>query len=142
MTIALKEAQRASREFGCIPVAAAIVKSNSVVALSANRIIRNCDPTAHAEIISIRDACKTLNTHVLSECDIYVTLEPCPMCAYAISLAKIRRVYFGAYNTKCGGVEHGPLIFNHSLHKPELIGGIFEHDCSELLTKFFQEIRK
>ena len=97
--------------------------------------------TAHAEILAIRRACTYLKTHMLTECDLYVTLEPCAMCAQAISLARIRRLYFGAYDVKYGAIVHNARVFSHSLHKPEYIGGVLETQCAKILQQFFQKRR-
>lgn len=102
---------------------------------------RSSDPTAHAEMLVIRKACEFAAISQLCDFDMYVTLEPCPMCAQAISFAKIRRLYFGAYNPKGGGVENGPRIFQFCNHIPETYGGILEKECSFLLKDFFQRLR-
>ena len=138
------EQARLAGERGEVPVGAVIVKDNQIIALSENQIINRRDPTAHAEILAIRSACEILKTERLIDCDLYVTLEPCPMCAAAISLARIRRLYFGAYDPKGGGVENGPRIFNQTTchHKPEVIGGIHESQCGELLKDFFKDKRR
>jgi len=101
------------------------------------------DPTAHAEILVIRDACRQINAPRLPDYDLYVTLEPCAMCAAAIAGARLRRVYFGAYDPKGGGVDHGPRIFDQATihHKPEIYGGIDEAACANLLQDFFKERR-
>lgn len=137
MEIALAEARKAYGE-EAVPIGAVIVKNNQVVCSAKNE---EKDPTAHAEILVIQKACEILNTKFLEGCDLYVTLEPCAMCAQAISLARIKTLYFGAYSPKYGAVLHGPRIFNYSLHKPEVIGGLFESDCAELLKKFFKNKR-
>ena len=99
------------------------------------------DPTAHAELLCIRYASHFLKTEHLSYCDIYVTLEPCAMCAGAIANARIRRVIFGAYDPKGGGIDHGAHVLRHALHKPEVLGGIEEKLCSNLLSDFFKNKR-
>jgi tRNA(Arg) A34 adenosine deaminase TadA len=101
------------------------------------------DPTAHAELLAIRTAAAKLGAPRLVECDLYVTLEPCPMCAQAISFARIRRLYYGASDPKGGGVEHGPRIFSQPTchHRPEVYSGIAEHESAELLRSFFRERR-
>lgn len=128
---------------GEVPVGAVITYQGQIIATAYNRVENDADPTAHAEILCIRAACAHLNSKNLSNCSLYVTLEPCPMCAAAISQARLERLVFGAYDPKSGGVEHGACIFNHpqSHHKPEVIGGIEEAKCSDLLKKFFQEKR-
>ncbi|WP_367192799.1 nucleoside deaminase [Amorphus sp. 3PC139-8] len=128
---------------GEVPVGAAIVKDGNVMAVAGNRTRELLDPTAHAEILAIRAACQALNDERLSGCDLYVTLEPCPMCAAAISFARIRRLYFGAADPKGGGVEHGPRIFAQPTchHAPEVYGGIAETDAADLLKTFFRDRR-
>ena len=134
---------RIAVENGEVPIGAVIVKDGKIIASSYNLVETNRDPTAHAEILAIRLACEILNSPRLIGCDLYVTLEPCAMCAQAISLARIRRLYFGAYDEKGGGVEHGARIFSHPTcnHKPEVYGGINESECGELLKEFFMEKR-
>jgi tRNA(adenine34) deaminase len=140
MRQAIKEAQK-SYDSGEVPVGAIIVDAttNKIIAISGNNMEEKHDPTAHAEINAIRKACFELGSYRLNSCDIYVTLEPCPMCAQAISFARIRRLYFGAYDIKGGGVEHGAKIFGAPSchHKPEIYGGICEKDSASLLQKFF-----
>lgn len=130
---------------GEVPIGAVIVDNDSgkIIARAHNLTEKNNDPTAHAEILAIKIACEKLGAPRIPNCDIYVTLEPCPMCATAISFARIRRLYFGAYDPKSGGVEQGPVIFNQKTchHKPEIYGGICELECSELITNFFKSKR-
>ena len=144
MEIALKEAALAAQQ-GEVPVGAVIVDgvSGEILSWAGNCTITSNDPTAHAEIIAIRKAATKLKNPRLEKCDLYVTLEPCPMCATAISFARLRRLYFGAYDLKGGGVEHGPRVFEHSSchHRPEVIGGIKESQASKLLKRFFEELR-
>lgn len=145
MSEALKEARKAfdSNE---VPVGAVLVDTveKRVIAMTHNRMETLQDPTAHAEILAIRQACEALGNQRLDHCDLYVTLEPCPMCAQAISFARIRRLYFAAYDQKGGGVEHGPCIFSSSSchHKPEIYGGIQETESQELLQRFFKMRRR
>ncbi|MGA8470121.1 MAG: nucleoside deaminase, partial [Pseudolabrys sp.] len=119
------------------------VRAGSVVALSGNRTIADRDPTAHAELIAIRAAAAALGSERLSDCDLYVTLEPCAMCAAAMSFTRIRRLYFGAADTKGGAVEHGVRFFAAPTchHRPEVYSGINESECAELLKSFFQARR-
>ncbi len=135
----------AAGEAGEVPVGAVIVESGSgeVLAEAANRTERDADPTAHAETIAIRAAARRLRRPRLTGCDLYVTLEPCPMCAQAISFARIRRLYFGAADEKGGGVEHGARIFDRPSchHRPEIYGGIGEVRAAALLQSFFRERR-
>lgn len=144
MEVALEEAVRAA-ERGEVPVGAVIVDglSGDVLARAGNRTQANNDPTAHAEILVIREAASKLENPRLENCDLYVTLEPCPMCATAIAFARVRRLYFGAYDPKGGGVDHGPRVFEQSgcHHRPEVIGGMEESQASDLLRKFFRDLR-
>jgi tRNA(adenine34) deaminase len=126
-----------------VPVGAVIVQNRKVIASAHNFIITNNDPTAHAEMEVIKMAAHTLGNYNLEDCDLYVTLEPCPMCAYAIALARIKRLYFGAEDLKRGAVINGPKLFAASctFHKPEIYSGIMESECSELLKSFFAKLR-
>jgi tRNA(Arg) A34 adenosine deaminase TadA len=127
-----------------VPIGAVVVAADGQVLASAgNRTRELKDPTAHAEMLAIRAACAALGTERLPDCDLYVTLEPCPMCAAAISFARIRRLYFGASDPKGGGVEHGPRVFSHATchHAPEVYGGISETEAARLLVTFFGERR-
>jgi tRNA(adenine34) deaminase len=143
MERALQQA-RAAAERGEVPIGAVIVGSDgAVLAEAGNRTEADCDPTAHAELMAIRSAAAKLGAPRLVDCDLYVTLEPCPMCAQAISFARIRRLYYGASDPKGGGVEHGPRIFNQPTchHRPEIYSGIAEQEAGELLRAFFRERR-
>ena len=143
MDLALAQA-RAAAEAGEVPVGAVLVDSaGNVLAAAHNRVERDKDPTAHAELLAIRAACATRGDARLPDCDLYVTLEPCPMCATAISFARLRRVYWGASDPKGGGVENGPRVFAQATchHRPELIGGIAETESAALLRAFFRERR-
>ncbi|MDO8607797.1 MAG: nucleoside deaminase [Phaeospirillum sp.] len=141
MQIAFEQAAAAAQR-GEVPVGAALVRDGVVLAADGNRVEELRDPSAHAEMLVIRAAAQAGNGR-LEGCDLYVTLEPCPMCAAVISLAKLRRVYFGAYDPKSGGVEHGPKVFDHSTchHRPEVYGGMDENRAAELLRAFFRERR-
>jgi tRNA(Arg) A34 adenosine deaminase TadA len=139
MLRALAEAEAAGARVE-VPVGAVLVDaSGAVLAADGNRMIERGDPTAHAEMLVIRAAAEALGAPRLADCDLYVTLEPCPMCAAAISFARLRRLYFGAYDAKGGGVEHGPRIFSQPTchHAPEIYGGIEETAAGELLRDFF-----
>lgn len=144
MPLALSEAERAAarRE---VPVGAVIVDpvERRVIAADGNRVIERRDPTAHAELLVIRAACRAVGSERLEGLDMYVTLEPCPMCAQAISFARIRRLYFGASDEKGGGVEHGPRIFAQRTchHVPEVYGGMDESRAAALLRDFFRDRR-
>jgi tRNA(adenine34) deaminase len=143
MLEAIAEAEAAGAR-GEVPVGAVIVGGDGeVLARTGNRMRELGDPTAHAEMLAIREACALLRSERLTDCDLYVTLEPCPMCAAAISFARIRRLYFGASDPKGGGVENGPRIFSQPSchHSPEVYGGIAEGRCAELLRAFFARRR-
>jgi cytidine deaminase len=143
MDRALAEAQAAA-ERGETPVGAAVVAPDgTVLAAGGNRVRELSDPSAHAEMQTLRAAAQTFGSERLTGCDLYVTLEPCPMCAGAISLARIRRLYYGAADPKTGGVDHGPRVFAHPTchHVPEVYGGIAEAECAALLRQFFQARR-
>jgi tRNA(adenine34) deaminase len=143
MMIALAEAEAAEMR-GEVPVGAVIVGADgTVIGKSGNRTREFADPTAHAEMLAIRQACASLGSERLDAADIYVTLEPCPMCAAAISFARLRRLYWGAGDPKGGGVEHGPRIFSQPTcrHAPELYGGIEEVCAASLLRDFFSRRR-
>ena len=142
MDIALAEARLAA-ERGETPVGAVIVANGKVLAQNGNRTRELSDPTAHAEILVIREVCAALGSERLPDADLYVTLEPCPMCAMAISSARIARVYYGAADPKSGGVEQGPRIFSHNQchHKPEVYGGINEAEAGDILRAFFEARR-
>ncbi|PPD46500.1 MAG: tRNA-specific adenosine deaminase [Methylocystis sp.] len=137
------EAARAAAAAQEVPVGAAVVRAGAVIAAAGNRTLRDRDPTAHAEMLAIRDACEAIGNERLLECDLYVTLEPCAMCAAAISFARIRRLYFAACDPKGGAVEHGPRFFSQPTchHAPEVYGGIRESEAAELLRGFFQARR-
>ncbi|POR43498.1 nucleoside deaminase [Methylobacterium sp. V23] len=142
LSLAFAAARRAASE-GEVPVGAAVVKDGVVVAVAHNRPRALRDPTAHAEILAIRAACQVLDDERLSGCDLYVTLEPCAMCAAAIAFARIRRLYFSAADPKGGAVENGPRFFNQPTchHSPEVYGGLREGEAADLLRAFFAERR-
>jgi tRNA(Arg) A34 adenosine deaminase TadA len=143
MDIALEEA-RAAAARGEVPVGAAVLSGDgAVIARAGNRVEETNDASAHAEILALREAARVLGTPRLIGCDLVVTLEPCPMCAQAISLFRVRRVTFGAYDPKGGGVEHGARIFDASSchHRPEVIGGVRETETAEILRDFFASRR-
>ena len=142
MGLALDEA-RAAAARGEVPVGAVVVAGGRVVGRAGNRTLADRDPTAHAEILAIREACRVLGSERLVGCDLYVTLEPCPMCAGAISFARIRRLYFGAGDPKGGAVEHGVRLYASPTchHEPEVYGGIGESEAATLLRSFFAERR-
>jgi len=137
------EAARAAAAAEEAPIGAAILRAGEVIAVAGNRTLRDRDPTAHAEVLAIRAAARRIGNERLVGCDLYVTLEPCAMCAGAISLARIRRLYFAAGDPKGGAVEHGPRFFSQSTchHAPEVYGGIRESEAAALLRDFFQSRR-
>ena len=137
------DAARAALEAGEVPVGAAIARGGEILAVAGNRTLRDRDPTAHAEMLAIREACARLQSERLPECDLYVTLEPCAMCAGAISFARLRRLYFAASDEKGGAVEHGPRFFSQPTchHAPEIYGGLRESEAALLLRSFFQTLR-
>lgn len=143
MDSALSEARAAALR-GEVPVGAVLLDaSGRMVARAGNRTRELCDPTAHAEILAIRAACAALGSERLIGCSLYVTLEPCAMCAAAIAAARIKAVYFGASDPKSGGVLHGARVFSHTQahHVPEVYDGINAAECEALLKAFFQERR-
>ena len=142
MELALDEAKRAANR-GEVPVGAVIVRDGNVVARAGNRTLEWRDPTAHAEMIAIRAATAELGSERLTDCDLYVTLEPCAMCSAAISFARIRRLYYGAGDEKMGAVDHGPRIFRQPTchHAPEVYSGIGETDAANMLREFFRHRR-
>lgn len=143
MAVALAEAAAAARRHE-VPVGAVIVAPDGkIIAQNGNRCVELSDPTAHAEFLVMRQAASQLSCTYLDQCDLYVTLEPCALCAAAIGLFRIRRVYFGAYDPKGGAIEHGARIFSHpAAHwQPEIYGGLQETDCAALLRNFFHARR-
>lgn len=143
MQIALDEAKAAGHR-GEIPVGAVVVSSKGVlISRSGNQTRALSDPSAHAEMLAIREACKILNSERIPDCDLYVTLEPCAMCAGIISNSRIRRLYFGAADSKSGAVLHGPRVFEHAQchHKPEVYDTINITECENLLKEFFKVLR-
>jgi tRNA(Arg) A34 adenosine deaminase TadA len=139
MSLALDQAREAAAR-GEVPVGAVIVAADgTVVALAGNRTRELNDPTAHAEVLAIRDACARLGVERLTDHDLYVTLEPCPMCAGAISNARIRRLYYGAQDTKSGGVAVGARVFSHTQchHAPDVYDGVSAAEAEQLLVDFF-----
>jgi tRNA(adenine34) deaminase len=142
MEAALAQARTAG-DSGEVPIGAVIVRAGTIIAQAGNRALLYRDPTAHAEMIAIRQAARLLANERLIDCDLYVTLEPCTMCAAAISLARIRRLYYGATDPKAGAVEHGVHFFSDPscLHRPEIYGGIAEREAATLLQDFFRARR-
>ena len=143
MDAAFEEAERAARE-GEVPVGAVVVRDGEIVARAHNRPLSERDPTAHAELLALRAAAAALGGERLAGCDLYVTLEPCTMCAAAISFARIRRLYYAAADPKGGAVESGVRFFAAPTchHRPEVYGGIQEARAAELLRRFFKEKRE
>lgn len=144
MDAAFAEAEAAGAR-GEVPIGAVVVEPGTgrILARAGNRTEEDRDPTAHAELLAIRSACAGRGDARLPDCDLYVTLEPCPMCATAISFARIRRVYFAAYDPKGGGVEHGPRVLDQPTchHRPEVYGGLRESEAAALLRDFFKARR-
>ena len=142
MDDALSEA-RAANEAGEVPVGCVVVREGQIIARAGNRTLRDRDPTAHAEMLAIRQAAKALGSERLTDCDLYVTLEPCAMCAAALSFARIRRLYYGAADPKGGAVDNGVRFFASPTchHRPEVYGGIGETEAAGLLKEFFKARR-
>ena len=143
MSLAFAQAHAAAAR-GEAPIGAAIVRDGRVIATAGNRTRGDCDPTAHAEMIALRAAAAALRSERLVGCDLYVTLEPCAMCAGAISHARIRRLYYAAPDPKGGAVDHGPHFFAQATchHAPDVYGGIRESEAAELLREFFRARRE
>jgi tRNA(adenine34) deaminase len=142
MDMALAEARAAAAE-GEVPVGCVVARGGKVIARARNRTLADRDPTAHAEMLAIRAAAAALGTERLTDCDVYVTLEPCAMCAGALSFARIRRLYYGAADPKGGAVDNGGRFFASPSchHRPEVYGGIAEQEAAALLRGFFAERR-
>ncbi len=143
MEIALRMAQEAAR-LGEVPVGAVIVDAaGRVLAQAHNRVEMDTDPTAHAEMMAIREVTRQRGQKFLEDCALYVTLEPCAMCAQAIAFARLRRLYYGAFDSKGGGVDHGARVFAQPTchHKPEVYGGVMESASAALLKAFFESKR-
>ena len=142
MTMALQEA-RATGENGDVPIGCVVVHGGGVVARAGNRTVADRDPTGHAELVAIRAAAAALGSERLADCDLYVTLEPCAMCAGAIAFARIRRLYYGAADPKGGAVENGVQFFSSPTchHRPEIYGAMAEAEASALLKTFFEARR-
>jgi tRNA(Arg) A34 adenosine deaminase TadA len=143
MAAALAQA-RAAGARGEVPVGAVVTREGAIIAAAGNETRVRADPTAHAEMLVIRAAARALNSERLADCDLHVTLEPCAMCAAAISLARIRRLYFAASDPKGGAIDHGPRFFGQPTchHAPEVYGGIGESEAGALLRGFFEALRK
>ncbi|MDR1942299.1 MAG: tRNA adenosine(34) deaminase TadA [Endomicrobium sp.] len=142
MLLALKQAAKA-REIGEVPVGAVIVKNNEIISKGFNRCIKDKDPTAHAEIEALRKAAKKIGNYRLNGCDIYVTIEPCPMCAGALVNARIRKIFFGAFDKKAGACKSVFKITGSSKlnHRIETESGILKEDCAKIITDFFKNKR-
>jgi tRNA(Arg) A34 adenosine deaminase TadA len=142
MSLAFAEARSAERR-GEAPIGAALVCEGTVIASAGNRTRELADPTAHAEMVVIREAAAKLGSERLVGCDLYVTLEPCAMCAGAVSLARLRRLYYAAPDPKGGAVDHGPRFFRQPTchHAPEVYGGLRESEAAALLRRFFSARR-
>ncbi len=142
MDMALEEARTAG-EAGEVPVGCVIVRDGAVIARAGNRTLTDSDPTAHAEMVALRQAAGLLGSERLGDCDLYVTLEPCAMCAGAVAFARVRRLYYGAADPKGGAVDNGVKFFASPTchHRPEVYGGMAEAEASALLKEFFRERR-
>ncbi|MBP0616706.1 nucleoside deaminase [Jiella sp. KSK16Y-1] len=142
MDLALEQAKLAAMR-GEVPVGAVVVKDGRVIAAAGNETILRPDPTAHAEVVAIRMACEAVGSQRLPDCDLYVTLEPCAMCAAAISFARIRRLYYGASDEKAGAVENGPRFYSQASchHAPDVYSGIAESESAAILKRFFADRR-
>lgn len=142
MALAFDEAKAAAAR-GEVPVGAVVMRDGAVLAHAGNRTLELKDPTAHAEMLALRLACAAIGSERLIGCDLYVTLEPCPMCAAAISFSRIRRLYFGAGDPKGGAVESGVRLYDSPTchHAPEVYGGLRESEAAALLREFFRERR-
>jgi tRNA(adenine34) deaminase len=142
MDMALAQARTAGAR-GEVPIGCVVVRDGAVIARAGNRTLADHDPTAHAEIVAVRAAAAALGSERLVDCDLYVTLEPCAMCAGAISFARIRRLYYGAPDPKGGAVDNGVKFFASPAchHRPEIYGGMAEAEAAALLKGFFQERR-
>jgi tRNA(adenine34) deaminase len=140
MNAAFEEAEKAFK-MDEVPVGAVIVRNGNIIASAHNLVEKNKNSLCHAEILCIEKASLFKKNRLLSDCDLYVTLEPCAMCAGAIANSHIKRLFFGAYDPKGGCVEHGSKIFSYTLHKPEIYGGIMEKKCGDLLKLFFDNKR-
>lgn len=135
---------RTAAEHGEVPIAAAVVAGDGTVLATAHNLVEtNQDATAHAELLALREAMRVRGSKYLQDCTLMVTLEPCAMCAQAASLAKVKKIIFGAYDPKGGGVEHGARVFSQPTchHAPEVIGGVMEAECGQLLSDFFARKR-
>jgi tRNA(adenine34) deaminase len=142
MDMALEAAERAGKA-GEVPIGCVIVRENEVVASAGNRTLTDCDPTAHAEVLALRAAAHAIGSERLTGCDLYVTLEPCTMCAAAISFARIRRLYYGAADPKGGAVDSGVRFFTAPTchHRPEVYSSVGESEATTLLRDFFKARR-
>ena len=142
MDLALKAAESAGMS-GEVPIGCVVVRNNDVIATAANRTLTDRDPTAHAEVLALRQAAQAIGSERLVDCDLYVTLEPCTMCAGAISFARIRRLYYGATDAKGGAIESGVRFFAQATchHTPEVYSAVGEQAAAKLLTDFFKARR-
>ncbi|MFZ2586669.1 MAG: nucleoside deaminase [Alphaproteobacteria bacterium] len=141
MQLALSEARAAAVE-GEVPVGAVVYKADgTVLARAHNRVEATRTPTAHAEFVAALEALKVGDDMYLTDCTVAVTLEPCAMCAAALAALRVKAIYFGAYDPKSGGTEHGAQVLKHSHHKPHVVGGLLEVECAEVLKAFFKDKR-
>lgn len=140
MGLAIEQAKKAMT-LDEVPIGAVIVHQNQLIAHSHNLVQYNKNATHHAEMLCIDAACRVLDQKYLADCDIFVTLEPCAMCAAALAHVKIRRIYFGAYDIKAGGIDHTTRTFHHMCHHPQIYGGICEIQCQTLIKQYFHTKR-
>ena len=140
MSVAIKASNRAAL-IDEVPVGAVITKNNKIICIAHNLVRKYKNPTYHAEILAINTASQILSSYNLENCEIFVSLEPCPMCSYAITLARIKKIYFGAYETKKSKEIKCEKIIQNSFFKPKIEGGIMEKEASQIISNFFQKIR-
>ena len=142
MKAALKEAGKATAR-GEVPIGAVVIREGRVIARGSNRPVKSSDPTAHAEIVALRSACRRTGNYRLPDCDLYVTVEPCAMCLGALVQARIRRLVFGTHDPKAGAVSSIMTFpFDRTNHRPEILGGVLADECAKLLRDFFSTRRK
>lgn len=124
-----------------VPVGAVLVQDNKIIAQNHNRMKELNNPTAHAEWLVVEEGLKILKTPYLQDCTLYVTLEPCVFCAAALSTVRIKEIFYGAYDVKMGAIDHGPCLYHFTHHKPQVVGGVQENKCAQLLKNFFLDKR-
>ncbi len=140
MIFAIYAAKKAEK-LGEVPVGALVVRNNKIISIAHNLVRTYNNATAHAEMLAIKKASESTGAYNLSDCEIFTSLEPCAMCAHAISLSRIKHITFGAYDEKSGGLVNGARVLEHSHHKPTIEGGIMKKECSKIMSDFFKKIR-